>query len=233
MTSPAPPPAPGLAFAPNDLRRASLRLLCGVVAGGSATALLSLAFPRLGWAVPAVAGWDVAAVTFLALAWWIIARADAKETQRRAAAEDPGRNVAWGVVLLASTLSLFGAVVLLRRAKLVAARDEALLVGLCLVAVVSSWVLCHTAYTLRYAHLHYRDDGKDGEKGLKFPGDEAPDDFDFAYFAFTIGMCFQVSDVTIETRTIRRAVLGHCLLAFVYNTAVVALALNLIIGLVQ
>jgi uncharacterized membrane protein len=204
-----------------------------VLAGGGTIALLMLAYPRLGWAVPAVAGWDVASTTFLALSWWIIARADAKETQRRAAAEDPGRNAAWGLVLLASTFSLFGAVVLLRRAKVVAHSDEALLVGLCVVAVVTSWVLCHTAYTLRYAHLHYRDDGKDGEKGLKFPGDDDPDDFDFAYFAFTIGMCFQVSDVTIETRTIRRAVLGHCLLAFVYNTAVVALALNLIIGLVQ
>ena len=195
--------------------------------------LLHLAVPRLGWAVPAVASWDAAAATFLALAWWIIAHSDAKETQRRAAAEDPGRNAAWGVVLVASTFSLFGAVVLLRRAKIVAHSDEALLVGLCVVAVVTSWVLCHTAYTLRYAHLHYREDGKDDEKGLKFPGDEPPDDFDFAYFAFTVGMCFQVSDVTIETRTIRRAVLFHSLLAFVYNTAVVALALNMIIGLVE
>ncbi len=233
MNSEAPTSAPAMAFAPNDLRRASLRLLCAVVAGSLTGAALHLAIPRLGWAVPAVASWDLASATFLALSWWIIVRADAKETQRRAAAEDPGRNVAWGVVLLASTFSLFGAVVLLRRAKIVAHSDEALLVGLCVVAVVTSWVLCHTAYTLRYAHLHYRDDGKDGEKGLKFPGDDPPDDFDFAYFAFTIGMCFQVSDVTIETRTIRRAVLGHCLLAFVYNTAVVALALNLIIGLVQ
>ena len=229
-----PVPAPGRAFAPNDLRRASLRLLCGVIAGGSTSLLLVLLYPTIGWAVPAVAGWDVAAVTFLALVWWIIVRADAKETQRRAAAEDPGRNAAWAVVLFTSTFSLFTAVVLLRRAKLVAPSVEALLVGLCLVAVVSSWTLCHSAYTLRYAHLHYRDDDDDGKQtGLKFPGDLPPDDFDFAYFAFTIGMCFQVSDVTIETRAIRRAVLGHALISFVYNTAIVALALNLIIGLVQ
>lgn len=228
-----PEPAPGHAYAPNDLRRAWLRLLCGVIAGSTTSLLLVALYPTIGWAVPAVAGWDVAAVTFLALAWWIIVRADAKETRRRAAAEDPGRNAAWAIVLFTSTFSLFAAVVLLRRAKLVAHNVEALLVGLCVVAVVSSWVLCHSAYTLRYAHLHYRDDDEGKELGLKFPGDLSPDDFDFAYFAFTIGMCFQVSDVTIETRAIRRAVLGHSLIAFVYNTAIVALALNLIIGLVQ
>jgi uncharacterized membrane protein len=205
-----------------------------MIAGGTTSLLLVAAYPTIGWAVPAVAGWDVAAVTFLALAWWIIARADAKETRRRAAAEDPGRNAAWAIVLFTSTFSLFAAMVLLRRARLVAPTIEALLVGLCVVAVVSSWVLVHSAYTLRYAHLHYRDDDDDGQViGLKFPGDLPPDDFDFAYFAFTIGMCFQVSDVTIESRVIRRAVLGHSLIAFVYNTAIVALAMNLIVGLVQ
>jgi uncharacterized membrane protein len=231
MATDAPPPAPKLAFESHDIRRARLRLLCGILAGG-ATSLLLRRFFEVGWAVEAVAGWDVAAVTFLALTWWIIARSDAKETRRRAAAEDPGRNAAWALVLVASTFSLFAAVVLLRRAKALAPKEEALLVILCLVAVISSWLLSHSAYTLRYAHLYYRE-GEENEGGLDFPGDEAPDDFDFAYFAFTVGMCFQVSDVAIQNRTIRRAVLGHSLLAFVYNTAVVALALNLIAGLVQ
>ena len=231
MARHASPRAPTHAFASHDIRRARLRLLCALVAG-AATSLLLARFLAVGWAVEAVAGWDVAAVTFLALTWWIIARSDAKETQRRAAAEDPGRNAAWALVLLASTFSLFAAVVLLRRAKALAPREEVLLVGLCLVAVVSSWLLSHSAYTLRYAHLYYREGDKE-VGGLDFPGDVPPDDFDFAYFAFTVGMCFQVSDVAIQDRTIRRAVLGHSLLAFVYNTAVVALALNLVVGLVQ
>ena len=66
---------------------------------------------------------------------------------------------------------------------------------LALVAVATAWSLTHTSYTLRYAHLYYRDEG--GVGGLVFPGDRPPDDFDFAYFACTIGMCFQVSDVVI------------------------------------
>jgi uncharacterized membrane protein len=96
--------------------------------------------------------------------------------------------------------------------------------------VVSSWCLTHTVYTLRYAHLYYRDDAT-GEGGLTFPGEDCPNYFDFAYFAFTVGMCFQVSDVVICSAAIRRAVLGHSLLSFAYNTAILALALNLLFGL--
>jgi len=94
--------------------------------------------------------------------------------------------------------------------------------------VGTAWSLTHTSYTLRYAHLYYRDEG--GVGGLVFPGDRPPDDFDFAYFAYTIGMCFQVSDVVITSWQIRRAVLGHAVLSFAYNTVILALALNLLFG---
>jgi uncharacterized membrane protein len=105
-----------------------------------------------------------------------------------------------------------------------------LLAAFCLGAVVIAWLLTHTAYALRYAHLYYRDDDN-GVGGLVFPGDEQPDAVDFAYFSFTIGMCFQVSDVTITSRPIRREVLFHGCLSFAYNTAVLALALNVGFGL--
>jgi uncharacterized membrane protein len=96
---------------------------------------------------------------------------------------------------------------------------------------LTAWALTHTAYTLRYAHLYYRDDG-DGEGGLAFPGKEAPAYLDFAYFAFTLGICFQTSDVTITSRLIRRAVLGHAVLSFAYNTTIVATAVSLVVGFI-
>ena len=109
-----------------------------------------------------------------------------------------------------------------------APRAEQELVLLCLLAVVTAWILCHTTYTVRYAHLYYRDDGDLG--GLGFPGTEMPCLLDFAYYAFTIGMCFQVSDVTVTQHQMRQATLGHALLSFVFNTLVLALALNLLFG---
>jgi len=92
-----------------------------------------------------------------------------------------------------------------------------------------SWLVTHTAFTLRYAHLYYRG-GPADEGGLEFPGDDKPDDFDFAYFAFTIGMCFQVSDVAVTDRHIRRTALLHSLMSFAYNTVIIALVLNLVMG---
>jgi uncharacterized membrane protein len=182
-------------------------------------------------AVRVVAGWNTSAAVLLALAWSIIWRSDNAATRRRAAAEDPGRNALSFIVLMASTFSLFAATAVLKQAKSLAPTEEALLVGLCLGAVVSAWALTHTVYTLRYAHLYYRDDRREG--GLTFSGEGAPDYFDFAYFSFTVGMCFQVSDVCITSKGIRRAVLGHAILSFAYNTAILALALNLVFGLLS
>jgi uncharacterized membrane protein len=215
------------AFALHDPRRALGRLVIAVVPG-IATAL---AIPvRFGPALRAVAAWDVAAVVMGSLAWLLILRADAEETRRRAAADDPGRHVVSGLVILASCISLLATSVVLRQARTWLPEVRDLFMILCALAVVSAWLLTHTAYTLRYAHLYYREDEDAGEGGLVFPGKGRPAYLEFAYFAFTIGMCFQVSDVAVSSRQIRRSVLGQSLLSFLYNTAILATAVNLAVG---
>lgn len=206
-------------------RRALGRLLLGVVAGGVTAAVIPAA---VGGPLRTVAAWDAAAVLLLGLVWRIILAAGPEDTARHAAAEDVGRSFVWAVVVLGSTVSVFAATVALRNARTMAPRAERELVLLCLLAVATAWFLCHTAYTMRYAHLYYRDDGDLG--GLGFPGTEMPCLLDFAYYAFTVGMCFQVSDVTVTQHRLRRTTLGHALLSFAFNTAVLALALNLLFG---
>jgi len=212
-------------------RTAGRRLLISACVGVAIGSVIGIGVPSLGWAIHLLSGWDAAGITMLMLAWWRIWHETSVETRRHAAAEDPGRKLVWLLVLVASTVSLFAAGFVMRRAHSIAPDGTAffLLLGLCLSAVVSAWGLTHTAYALRYAHLYYRDDD-DGEGGLEFPGKIDPDGFDFAYFAFTLGMCFQVSDVCITSRTIRRTVLSHALLSFLYNTVVLGLALNLMLG---
>jgi uncharacterized membrane protein len=185
---------------------------------------------RFGSALRTIAAWDVAATGMAALAWVLILRASAEETRRRAAADDPGRHVVWGLVILASAVSLLATAVVLRQARAYSPEARDWFVASCALAVASAWFLTHTAYTLRYAHLYYRDDDE-GEGGLAFPGEGRPAYLEFAYFSFTIGMCFQVSDVGVSSRQIRRAVLGHGLLSFLYNTAILATAVNLAVGL--
>ena len=100
--------------------------------------------------------------------------------------------------------------------------------------MVFSWFLIHTIFTLRYAHIFYGDNEERPHThaaGLKFPGDKNPDYFDFAYFAFVLGMTFQVSDVQITSNKLRRMAMWHGLLSFGYNTIMIALTINLIAGL--
>jgi uncharacterized membrane protein len=129
-----------------------------------------------------------------------------------------------------SAFSLFAAAFVLRKCKAFPPAEQMTWTLLALAAVALSWVLTHTLYTLRYAHLYYR---RKNPGGLTFPGDDPPSDIDFAYFAFTVGMCFQVSDVVVACTRLRRAVLLHAVISFVYNTTILALALNLVFGLMS
>lgn len=199
-----------------------------------AVGLMVAAATRLqhSWPVSAVAGWDAGLLVLLALTWRMILRSDAAQTRRRAELADPGKAAVFAITVIASVVSLAVAVQLLRDPETFETPDRAdLLVGLGVAAVAGAWILVHTAFTLHYAHLYYRDDGTPG--GLEFPGGEAPDDLDFAYFAFIIGMTFQTADVDISDRALRRTALWHGLLGFVFNTAILALAVSLLFGRLQ
>jgi len=100
--------------------------------------------------------------------------------------------------------------------------------------ILLSWGMVHTTFCFHYAHMYYDDARNNSEKhaaGLDFPSEEHPDYLDFAYFSFVIGMTFQVSDVEITAKKIRRVALLHGLISFLLNTFVVALTINLIAGL--
>jgi uncharacterized membrane protein len=159
-------------------------------------------------------------------AWWRIDTSDSTRTSPRAAADDPGRTAVYALVLLTSAASLLAATVIVRHTRQMPTGETGLLVALCLITVIVSWTLAHTAFTLRYAHLYYRED-REGIGGIEFPGGGAPCYLDFAYLAFTVGMCFQVSDAVISSKQIRGAVLFHAALSFAYNTIILAFVLNL------
>jgi uncharacterized membrane protein len=174
-------------------------------------------------------GFNTAGLVLLLWSWIRIWRATPESTAQRAGAEDPGRSVVYVLILIASTVSFFAAIALSREAKTLPPETARQLCWLCLATVAVSWGLLHTAFTLRYAHLYYREDSE-GVGGVDFPGKGTPSYFDFAYFAFTIGMCFQTSDVCISSAQIRRAALLHAVISFAYNTAILAFVLNFVLS---
>ena len=209
-----------------DTRRALVRVAVSLAAG-------VLAYLVVAWRIPptgaALIGWDVAGLALLALSWGGIAQADAKDTRHRAGSEDPGRTLVYVIVVLTSSVSLLAATLLVRNPHALPAELAGAAAALCLVTVALAWAMTHTAFTFRYAHLYYREDAE-GVGGLELPGSLAPTYFDFAYFAFTIGMCFQVSDVCVTSRQIRRAVLLHAVISFAYNSVILAFVLSLVFG---
>jgi len=205
------------------LPRTAIALAVGVATG------LALGV-RFWSSLSALAGWAAGGLAMFAMAWMTIWTCDPSATRSRAAAEDPGRTAVYVIVLATSVASLLAVTVMVRFVKGIAPAESRQIIALCLAAVALSWALTHTVFALRYAHLYYREDAE-GVGGVEFPGGAAPSYLDFAYFAFTVGMCFQVSDVTVSSPQIRRAVLLHATLSFFYNTAMLAFVLNLLFGI--
>ena len=191
----------------------------------------------------AVAAWDGFAAVNLAFVLLAMRLADTDDIRRVAASEDLPRTAAF-VVVLGGALASLGAVVgLLATLKDLpgAAKAEHLALGVGAVAL--SWTLVHCVFTLRYAHSYYDADeqGRD-QGGLTFPDDNGkekgeeklePNYLDFAYFSFVVGMTAQTADIGISSRDIRRICLLHGLIAFVFNTAIVALTIGTIGGVLS
>jgi uncharacterized membrane protein len=184
------------------------------------------------WGMAVVAGWDAAALTFLVSIWPIILRADAAQAAQLATGEDETRGSAAVLLLGASVASLLGVGFALDLAGRQDGPLRVLLIGVAVVTVVLSWTVVNTVYTLRYADLHFRSE----EVGIAFgdpEGQEQPTYRDFAYVAFTIGMCYQVSDTTVRDRRIRGTVLSHAFLSYLFGVVIVAGSVNLIAGLLS
>jgi uncharacterized membrane protein len=209
-------------------RHAIGRLVASSLAGAF---VFVFAAPRLIGPTASLLAWDAAGLTLLGLAWALLVTSDASLTRARAAEDDPGRTFVYAIVVLTSLVSIVSATLLVGTLRGLEPGSKHLTAALCLLAVVLAWALTHTAFTLRYAHLYYREDGE-GVGGVDFPGQGNPTYFDFAYFAFTVGMCFQVSDATVSSPQIRRSVLLHAIISFAYNSILLAFVLNLVFGAV-
>jgi uncharacterized membrane protein len=209
------------------MRRAITVLVVGLIVG--------LAFATFAtWGLALVAGWDAASLAYLLATWPIISRADSIRAAQFAAREDQTEGSARALLVGASVASLAGVGYALHLAGQHSALNRVPLIGVAVLTVVLSWSVVNTIYTLRYADQHFRS----ARGGIEFgdgDGDdqERPSYRDFAYVAFTIGMTYQVSDTTLRDTRIRRTVLGHALLSYLFGVVIVAGSINLISGLLR
>ena len=184
----------------------------------------AIAMPRLGWNQGLLAGFDVAAVAFIA-SYATTFRYDAKKLREAAARNDANRAVLLVVSFLLSVVIMAAMVGELSAADKLGLIDKLLLA----VSLMLVWIFANAVYTLHYAHLFYTsDDGGKDSAGLIFPGTKEPLMSDFVYFAYTLGVAVQTADVDITSPNIRKVVTAHCVAGFFFNLGVLALTINVL-----
>jgi uncharacterized membrane protein len=187
---------------------------------GVASVALAVLLPVLGDARAPLIAWDVGACAYIARLSWSMAGLTSEKLHRRALTLDEG---AWGIfaMTVGATVACLAAILV----NLAASKDDphqALRAALAGVTIMISWTFVHMIFAQHYAHLWCVQD-----RGLDFPETEHPDFWDFLYFSFVIGMTFQVSDVQVTSQPMRRLVLTHGIVAFLFNTVILALSVNL------
>jgi uncharacterized membrane protein len=187
---------------------------------------------QMGVPTRLLAAFDLGAAAFIVALWVMMTGATPDEMQGRARAEEEGRHVILALASAVASAVLAAIVFQLHGAKGEPPPYAGLHVGLASITIFLAWSFMNTMFALHYAHEYYGegDDGMIG--GLRFPAEEEPDYWDFLYFSFVIGMTFQVSDVAVESRRIRRVTLIHGVIAFLFNVVILALTLNIVAGLI-
>jgi len=175
----------------------------------------------------AIVGWNAMACLYLALAGIMMARSSQDRMCQRARLQDDGKLVILILVIVAAVASLGAIVVELGLAKDMKGTPKYTHIGLAGFTILSSWAFTHMMFALHYAHDYCVASARGRPGGLEFPGEAPPGYADFLYFAYVIGTSGQTADVAIASRSMRLVGLVHCVLAFVFNTTVLALTINI------
>jgi uncharacterized membrane protein len=175
-------------------------------------------------------GWDAFSVCMIVMTWITFFITTANQIRIQSKVQDPNRSIIF-IIILVCTLASFLTVLLLILTKKDGEQGAAWRMPIAIAGMLFSWILIHTSFTLRYAHIFYGDHKSNPNThagGLEFPGGSLPDYLDFAYFSFVLGMTFQVSDVQITSKRLRRLALLHGLISFIFDTTLLALTINIL-----
>lgn len=174
---------------------------------------------------PGFFAWDIGVTCFLVSVYWMVSHSDADLIRCQSAKQDEGRNVVLVGAIGAVIISVAVILVWLS-GEMSAGKTPAHDLVLVFLTIPLSWVFIHTIFMLHYAHEYYAEHRGAGG-GLRFPGDEQPDYWDFVYFAFGIGMAAQVADVVVTSKPVRHVVMIHSIVSFVFNVTLIAMSVSI------
>ncbi|GAN77371.1 DUF1345 domain-containing protein [Acidisphaera rubrifaciens] len=214
---------------------ARVRLFAGLACGLVAYALLPgrLGPVAIGPATRGILAWDIGVLVFLGGVALLCLSEHLDRMREDAAAQEEGEWTIFALTVGATTASFAAIGGEFSGLSGLPAGQRGLQVAIVAATLALSWLMSQTIFALRYAHEYYATapGGRDVDGGLDFPGGQPPDYLDFMYFALVLGMTFQVSDVQITSRKLRRLAALHGLLGFLFNTIILALTVNIAAGL--
>lgn len=197
------------------------RLLGSTLAG---LILLVLLPADVRWSTRFILAWDLTALLYIALIMWMIRCSTVEDCHDHAALNDEGD---WAILLLVVAAVAASFVCIAVELPVLQSPGHSVALGIFItgLTVALSWTFTHTVFTLHYANVYYRPDD-DGPGGLLFPGHREPDYRDFLYYSFVIGCASQTADVATVSRAMRHLTMVHGIISFAFNTAVLALTIN-------
>ena len=199
-----------------------------LIAAAAGVAALFLLPASLSSAMREAVAWCIGGLIYLAFALRIMTTCDSAKIKQRAALQDDSATVILVLILLAVGASMAAIAGLLSEAKTASESAKIIDVATAAATIFISWSVMQVMFALHYAHEHYAPENLANDKagGLEFPKDDKPDYWDFLYFSTSIGAASQTSDVSIASKGLRHLVTLHAIVAFFFNTMVLALAIN-------
>jgi uncharacterized membrane protein len=210
------------------------RLTAAISVGLAVGVALTFLAPQMVLSTRLILAWDAVCVTFLAAMLTSMVKHSPTEIRAQAAIDDEGRGAILGLVLIAAAASVWAVGAELSLAKEAHGALKVARIVLAFGTVVASWLMMQMIFALHYAHEYYGVDEVDGVRdaqGIDFKGREPPDYWDFIYFAVVIGVACATADADFTSKGLRRVGTVHSLVAFAFNTIIVALTINLTAGL--
>lgn len=204
------------------------RLTACVLLGAIAGALI----PASSVITKVLIGWNLGTWSYLALMLWLAVRSPFARVKQIAEAEDENAGLVLVTVCVAAIASLIAIGFELAASQGPANSAHALDYLFTGLTVVGSWLLIGVIFALHYARLFYTSTGK--QPTLRFAdGETNPDYWDFLYFSYTLSVAVQTSDVGVASRPLRKTVLAHSLIGFVFNTVILGFSINVAAGLMH
>ena len=196
--------------------------MVGVVTGAMAWRLSNMHAVTAG-----IIGWNIGTVLYMALSSWMMLRSTPEAMRERALRLDAGQVAVLAMVVLAAVASVAAILAELVVAKQMVGTNRYTHIALAVLTILTSWAFTHLMFALHYAHDYHVAFTRGGHGGLNFPGNEPPQYSDFLYLAFIVGTSGQTADVSFSSSAMRRIGLVHSVLAFLFNTSLLALTINI------